>query len=68
MNRVQIVQKISDYFPSLNIEVESLPTLEFNQIAKRPLLGGLCSNKFICDSKNFHFSNLDNYLKQIIYV
>ena len=52
------------YFPSANFTVKGYSTEELNQKANRPLLGGLCSHKFISEYPNFILSNVDDYLQQ----
>ena len=63
MSRVQLLQKIFEYFPEKDLSVVPLKTADLNQVAKRPLLGGLCAAKFISDVPDFKFTNIDNYLK-----
>ena len=61
VSRVQLLNIISRYFPGKLI-IKGLSTKELKQLAKRPLIGGLLSTKFINEFPNFEFSNLDNYL------
>lgn len=68
MNRVQLLQKIFEYFPEKDLIVIPLKTEDLNQIANRPLLGGLCAAKFISDVSDFQFTNIDTYLKSKINV
>lgn len=64
MNRVQFLQKINLYFDNKLI-IESVETSCLNQLAKRPLLGGLLARKFVIEYPDFSFTNLDDYLKKI---
>jgi dTDP-4-dehydrorhamnose reductase len=68
MNRVQLLRKIFEYFPEKDLKVVPLKTEDLNQKANRPLLGGLCSAKFISDVPDFQFTNIDTYLKSKINV
>jgi dTDP-4-dehydrorhamnose reductase len=63
MSRVQLLQKIFEYFPEKDLSVVPLKTADLKQTARRPLLGGLCAAKFISDVPDFQFTNIDNYLK-----
>jgi hypothetical protein len=63
MSRVQLLQKIFEYFPEKDLVVLPLKTADLNQTAKRPLLGGLCAAKFISDVPDFQFTNIDTHLK-----
>lgn len=61
-NRVQLAQKVLSYFPNAEFDLEALSTSELNQLANRPLQGGLKSARFLNEYPTFQFSNLDNYL------
>lgn len=62
LNRIQLAQKVLDYFPCKNITTEAVITAELNQTAKRPLQGGLKASKFLSLFPYFGFSSVDEYL------
>lgn len=64
VNRVQLAQKVLSYYPEAHYDLIAIKTSELNQPAKRPLLGGLKSYKFLQEYPTFVFSNLDDYLKE----
>lgn len=64
VNRVQLAQKVLSYYPEAQYELIAIKTSDMNQPAKRPLLGGLKSFKFLQEYPTFEFSNLDDYLKE----
>jgi dTDP-4-dehydrorhamnose reductase len=64
-NRFQLFSKVVDHFPSYtNYKVRQVATVELAQPAKRPLLGGLLSQKFLSEFPDFRFSNVDDYLSR----
>ncbi len=64
-NRFQLFTKVAGYFPAYtNYKVRQVPTASLNQPAKRPLIGGLLSCKFLSEFPDFRFSNVDAYLSQ----
>jgi dTDP-4-dehydrorhamnose reductase len=65
LNRVQFLQKINSYFGNKLI-INPIKTNNLNQSAKRPLMGGLLSKKFLSEYPDFVFSNIDDYLRSNI--
>lgn len=65
LNRVQFIQKINKYFNDV-LSVNPVTTRELNQLAPRPLLGGLIAKKFLDEYPNFQFSNIDDFIKEKI--
>lgn len=63
MNRYQLAERVVGSFGYNNSTLTPVKTLELNQIAKRPLKGGLLAVKFLQEFPNFRFSNVDDYLK-----
>jgi dTDP-4-dehydrorhamnose reductase len=64
-NRFQLFSKVVDHFPSYtNYKVRQVATADLAQPAKRPLLGGLLSPKFLAEFPDFRFSNVDDYLSR----
>ena len=61
LNRVQFIQKVNSYFNNV-LNINAVTTEQLNQIAPRPLLGGLIAQKFLNEFPEFCFSNLDSYL------
>jgi len=65
LNRVQLAQKILDYFPSEKVTISPISTEEINPPADRPLQGGLKTGKFLSEYPDFKFGNVDDFLKEI---
>ena len=65
VNRVQLAQKILDYFPSKKVNIIPISTKEINPSADRPLQGGLKTGKFLSEYPDFKFSNVDDFLNEI---
>ncbi len=63
VNRVQLANRVLSYFPEHKCTVIPTPTSELNQKAKRPLVGGLLSTKFLTEYPDFTFTNIDDYLR-----
>lgn len=63
LNRVQFLKRINSYFDNKLI-IKPVITHQLNQSAKRPLMGGLLSEKFMGLYPDFMFSNIDDYLKK----
>jgi dTDP-4-dehydrorhamnose reductase len=63
VNRVQLAQKVLDYFPHHNMTIVPKSTSEINPPAPRPLFGGLISHKFLSEYPDFQLTNVDDYLK-----
>ncbi len=64
VNRVQLTELILKHFPEHNISITPIFTKEMNQPAPRPLIGGLITRKFLDEYPNFHFTNVDDYLRK----
>jgi dTDP-4-dehydrorhamnose reductase len=65
-NRVQLLQRINLHYNNI-LQINPISTSELKQPAKRPLIGGLVSKKFLDEYPNFNFCNVDDYLKSLIY-
>jgi len=63
MNRVTLALKVLNYFPDAVYDLEALPTADLNQAARRPLLGGFISLKFMSEYPDFLFGSVDTYLQ-----
>ncbi|MEX0967227.1 MAG: SDR family oxidoreductase [Bacteroidia bacterium] len=63
LNRVQLAQRILKHFPVNRVEVIPATTAEIAQKAPRPLQGGLKPQKFLAEYPDFHFSNVDDFLR-----
>lgn len=64
VNRVQLAESVLKYFPENKITLIPVTTDVFNPPAERPLIGGLISAKFLSEYPNFHFTNVDDYLRK----
>ena len=64
VNRVQLAVHVLKYFPEHKIKIEPVTTDIFNPPADRPLVGGLITKKFLAEYPNFHFTNVDDYLRK----
>jgi len=62
VNRIQLTDIILKHFPDHNVFITPVFTKNLNQPAKRPLLGGLISKKFMDEYPNFKFSNVDDFV------
>jgi dTDP-4-dehydrorhamnose reductase len=65
LNRMQLAQKVLGYLPDHHVTLEPVSTEELNPPATRPLQGGLKTGKFLSEYPNFHFTNVDDFLKEI---
>ncbi|MGB0403927.1 MAG: SDR family oxidoreductase [Salibacteraceae bacterium] len=65
VNRIQLAQRVLNYFPNHKVNIVPVSTKEFNPPADRPLLGGLKTDKFLSEYPMFKFTNVDDFLKQI---
>ena len=65
LNRIQLCQKVAQYFGHDKVVINPISTKEMNQAADRPLLGGFSTEKFIKEYPGFYFSNVDDYLKKL---
>tara|TARA_Y100000782_G_scaffold111521_1_gene139785 strand:- start:14950 stop:15831 length:882 start_codon:yes stop_codon:yes gene_type:complete len=64
LNRVQLAMHVLKYFPQHKIKIEPVTTDVFNPPADRPLTGGLITTKFLSEYPDFHFTNIDDYLRK----
>ena len=64
VNRVQLTELILKHFPEHTISITPIFTADMNQPAPRPLIGGLITKKFLDEYPNFHFTNVDDYLRK----
>ena len=65
LNRIQLCQKVAQYFGHDKVVINPISTKEMNQAADRPLLGGFSTEKFIKEYPGFYFSNVDDYVKKL---
>jgi len=66
VNRCQLANHVLKYFPDHKCTFIPMSTLELNQTADRPLIGGLITAKFISEYPDFVFSNVDDFLKRTL--
>lgn len=66
MNRVALALCVLKYFPDAEYDLIPLNTEELAQPAARPLYGGFVTAKFSAEYPDFHFSNVDDFLKASI--
>lgn len=66
VSRVQLAQRVLKYFPENESTIEPITTAELNPPADRPLLGGLVAAKFLAEYPGFVFSNVDDYLTDLV--
>jgi dTDP-4-dehydrorhamnose reductase len=64
LSRVQFLQIIKKHFNLLKIEYYK--TNDLQQIAERPLRGGLNAEKFLTEYPDFHFTNIDDYISNLL--
>ena len=64
LNRVELAKKVLDYFSSSNVEIEAVLTQELDQIAPRPLKGGLKTDKIKNEYPELKFTTVDDYLEE----
>ena len=62
MNRVELAKRILQNFPEAKFELIPMLTEDLKQTAKRPLTGGLLTEKFSIEYPDFLFSNVDDYI------
>tara|TARA_R110002050_G_scaffold109799_2_gene221485 strand:- start:3001 stop:3876 length:876 start_codon:yes stop_codon:yes gene_type:complete len=63
VNRMQLAQMVLKAIPGHQVTLEPISTAELNPPAKRPLIGGLITAKFLAEYPEFEFSNVDDFLK-----
>ncbi|MEZ5008973.1 MAG: SDR family oxidoreductase [Chitinophagales bacterium] len=64
MSRVQLCLRILHHFPKAEYDLFPLSTVELNQKADRPLMGGLINQKFMLEYPDFTFSTVDDYISK----
>lgn len=64
LNRVQLATHVLKYFNEHLATIIPISTEELNPPAERPLYGGLITAKFLEEYPDFHFSNVDDYLRK----
>jgi dTDP-4-dehydrorhamnose reductase len=64
MNRVELAQRVLQYFPQQAYTLETFSTNALQQAAPRPLLGGLLKTKFSALYPAFQFTNVDDFVKE----
>lgn len=65
MNRVHFANLVLNYFDYGNYKLEVIDTKNLNQVAKRPLKGGLLNFKFCNKFPEFEFTNINYYLNKV---
>lgn len=64
-SRFQLAQKVKSFYKdSNNLKLEPISTKALNQIAKRPLNGGLLNMKFLSQFPAFEFTNIDKFINK----
>lgn len=66
MNRVELALTVLKYFPNAEYELYPMLTADLAQPANRPLRGGLLKNKFSNLYPRFLFSNVDDFVREMI--
>ncbi len=66
MNRVQLANKVLSYFPGHRLTITPVSTDEIKPPAIRPLQGGLKSMKFLEEYPDFVFTNVDDYINNVV--
>jgi dTDP-4-dehydrorhamnose reductase len=64
VNRVQLAHLVLKNFSDHKVEIEPISTEDLNPPAKRPLVGGLITAKFLSEYPDFEFDNVDSYLSR----
>ena len=62
LNRVQLAERVAQYFGHDLVQINYISTAEMNQPAARPLNGGFCAAKFNNMFPHFKWTNVDDYL------
>lgn len=65
LNRVQLAQRVIQYFGHDKVSLKAVTTSQLNQAAARPLLGGFSLEKFNAEFPDFAWSNVDDYLSKL---
>ncbi len=66
VNRVELALRVLKYFPNAQYDLIPISTAELNQPAARPLIGGFVKMKFSNEYPDFLFSNVDDYLQEVL--
>jgi dTDP-4-dehydrorhamnose reductase len=66
MNRVELALRVLSYFPDAEYDLIPISTMDMQQPAPRPLLGGFLKVKFSNEYPEFLFGNIDSYLQQTL--
>jgi dTDP-4-dehydrorhamnose reductase len=66
LNRVELALRVLRHFPNAQYDLLPVSTEELSQPAKRPLIGGFVKMKFNKEYPDFLFSNVDDYMLQIM--
>lgn len=66
MNRVELASRVLRYFPNAEYELIPMSTVELNQPAKRPLIGGFVKKKFSDEYPDVVFGNVDSYVSALL--
>ncbi|MGB0390792.1 MAG: SDR family oxidoreductase [Salibacteraceae bacterium] len=64
VNRVQLAQMVLNAVENHQITIEPISTKKLNPPAKRPLVGGLITAKFLAEYTDFQFSTVNDFLNQ----
>ena len=65
LNRVQLAERVFQYFGHEQVKISSVTTHELKQAAKRPLNGGMSAAKFNSEFPHFRWTNVDDYLSEL---
>ena len=63
LNRVQLAERVAQYFGHKQVTINAVSTADLKQAAKRPLNGGMSAAKFNQEFPHFRWTNVDDYLK-----
>ncbi|MBT3647200.1 MAG: SDR family oxidoreductase [Flavobacteriales bacterium] len=65
LNRIELAEQVIGYFGHEQVSLIPVTTEQLNQLAPRPLLGGMNASKFNAEFPDFRWSNVDDYLKKL---
>jgi dTDP-4-dehydrorhamnose reductase len=64
-NRYQLAKKVQSYYNcNTSVKLNPILTSQLNQIASRPLNGGLLNHKFSGEYPEFEYTNVDKFILQ----
>ncbi|MDQ3071778.1 MAG: SDR family oxidoreductase [Bacteroidota bacterium] len=63
ISRMQLAMKVISYYPTNKVSLIPLFTANMDQPARRPLRGGLRTEKFHYEYPDFYFHSVDEYLR-----